>query len=208
MDDDQMVVALEDAENANALDYTTTPEKVAAFRCDRPWDRHLQPLLVTLRVRHSAAHEAPVLPQQKASLFTQRARECRHPATSSEYLQKAIKALQQLPMMQPIYNAPADGDSDTAPVDSMSPDERFAAARQLTVLWACVVKAAWRMHLHDIVLLAAPHVTWFQWEPGTDHEMALLQVRHPVPSTPVPSTSAHPCGQPPCSNTNMSPCAV
>lgn len=172
-----MIIALEDAEQANALDYSVPPEKVDIFWLERPWDRHLQPLLATLRVRHSAAHEAPVLPQEKAALFTQRARECRHPATCSEYLQKAVKALQQLQMVQPVYTAPAaDAESEVDNIDRMNPDERISAARQLTVLWACVVKAAWGLHLHESVLLAAPYVTWFDWEPATDREMALLQV--------------------------------
>lgn len=177
MDDDQMNMALEDAEQANALDYAVPPDKAAEFRLERPWDRHLQPLLATLRVRHAAAHEAPVLPQEQAALFTQRARECRHPATCSEYLQKAIIALQQMPMLQPVYTAPSlRADDESPPADSMNPDERFAAARLLTVLWASLVKAAWGLHLHEAVLLAAPHVAWFEWEPATDREMALLQV--------------------------------
>lgn len=203
-----MAAALEDAQSADALDYSATPEKVAAFRLDRPWDRHLQPLLVTLRVLRSASHEAPVLPHQKAALFTQRARECRHAATCSEYLQKAIKALQQLPAVQPVDTTPpVDGDTDKKPTDSTSPDERFAAARQLTVLWACVVKAAWRIHLHDTVLFAAPHVAWFHWEPATDHEMALLQVC-PASRACMTSAAVYCCGVPPCINTNETTCAV
>lgn len=177
MSDDQMVVALEDAEHANALDYTAAPENAASFHLERPWDRHLQPLLITLRTRHAAALEAPVLPLEKAALFTQRANESRHPGTCSEYLQKAVSALQQMKMVQPVYVAPPEGtESESTPEDNnMSPDDRYAAARQLTVLWARVVKSAWRFHLHTIVLLAVPYVAWFEWEPAIDNEMALLQ---------------------------------
>jgi hypothetical protein len=177
MDNGEMLVAREDAEQANALDYTVPSESAAAFHLERPWDRHLQPLLTTLRIRCAATHETPVAPLDLAALYIQRARECSHPATCSEYLHKAINALQPIPMVQPVYKPPAECTAgEEPPTDSMLPDERFTRAKQLTGLWACVLKAAWRVHLHDTVLLAAPYVEWFEWEPAIDHEMSLLQV--------------------------------
>lgn len=171
MSEELLDVSLEEAQQADALDYHATPEQAAAFRLDRPWDRHLQPLLATLRARCSTQDGAAA--EERAALYTQRARECKGATMRNAQLHQAMQALRELPLVQPVAPAEPEGDA-FAGLDAR---ERYLAARKVTVLWAAAVKAAWSLHLYTVVLEAAPYVAWFDWEPATDREMALLQVR-------------------------------
>lgn len=177
--------ALEEASRADVLDYVGAPAACERFQLERPWDRHLQPLLAALRSR---AHDRPAGvaadPAESAIELIQRARETRTPRVRQQRLEKAIAALQQLQLVQP-PSAPAggegaggitEGEADAGAAAEQRA-EQYRAARELTRLWGEVVNAAWELHLYTVVLQAAPYVLWADWTPECDQEMAMLQVR-------------------------------
>jgi hypothetical protein len=96
------------------------------------------------------------------------------PATNSSHtehqhdvLRRAIDKLLPLPAAQP--PAATTAAADRAPAQQ--------AARRRTQLWADIVQQAAAAKLHKYVLVAAPWVAAQQWQPGSDREMLLLQVR-------------------------------
>lgn len=182
---DSPAAALEEAGRADALDYQGPPGASESFRLERPWDRHLQPLLAALRSRAPDRDPgAEVGPVDSAVELIQRARQAREPRARRERLHKAIQTLERVPLVQPAA-AEDDGGSGAGPggagagveVAVEGPIQRYRSARLLTHLWGEVVRVAWAQHLHDVVLKAAPFVLWPEWTPELDEEMAMLQVR-------------------------------
>ena len=172
--------ALEEAARADALDYACHPDECAKFHLERPWDRHLQPLVAALRSRgQDRGPGVCVDPVDTAVELVQGARETRAAGVRRERLAKAVAALEQVPLVQPFVLG--DGGGGGAGEGGAAPEqdaaERYRSARLLTGLWGEVVKVAWAQHLYDIVLRAAPHVLWPEWTAGIDEEMAMLQVR-------------------------------
>lgn len=187
MQADAPAAALEEAKRADSLDYVGNPSMCERFRLERPWDRHLQPLVAALRSRtQDTAPGAAIDPVDSAVELIQRARETRVRTVRQERLLKAIAALEQAPLVQPVSSVAAEegaggpGDADAGEVDAGETEEdrttRYRAARELTELWGEILKAAWAMHLYDIVLRAAPYVLWPAWTAAVDEEMAMLQV--------------------------------
>ncbi len=85
---------------------------------------------------------------------------------------RCIEKLRALPLVQvpTLTEARASGG-----------DQKRHAARNLTQLWASVVKVAWKSRGHNTVCLAAPYVMWLTWDEALDREMVLLQVSASVP---------------------------
>lgn len=173
--------ALEEAARADILDYVATPEAHAQYRLERPWDRHLQPLLAALRSRNQDRVGPSVDTLAPATALIQRAREARAPNLRRERLRQAVVALQEVPLVQPVASAPEGDSKEGGGVGVREETEegraqRYRSARTVTGLWGEVVKTAWMMHLYDVVLQAAPYVLWADWTPDVDPEMAMLQV--------------------------------
>lgn len=175
--------ALEEATRADGLDYVGNPSACERFCLERPWDRHLQPLVTSLRSRtQDRAPGAAIDPVDSAIQLIQRARETRTRTTRHERLLKAVAALEQVPLVQPAGSvAGGEGGGGPGEVEAGETEEerreRYRAARELTGLWGEVVKVAWLMQLYGIVLRAAPYVLWPAWNAAVDEEMAMLQVQ-------------------------------
>eukprot|EP00892_Ulva_mutabilis_P001347 jgi/Ulvmu1/11212/UM072_0049.1 len=180
---DSPAAALEEAGRADALDYLGPPKACAKFRLERPWDRHLQPLLATLRARAQDRDPGAAMePVDKAVELIQRAREARAPGPRRQWLRKAMAALQRVPLVQPALAEGAEaggaGAGETeggVGLAGEDAEQRYRSARLLTSLWGEVLMVAWAQHLHDVVLQAAPYVLWPEWTVELDQEMAMLQ---------------------------------
>lgn len=162
--DDLLMSAKAQACAAQSLDYVGKGAQVQQFRLARPLDRFLDSLCTGLHLRTSF-HQAPDSPRDQAMLQVERAKEAKSSAGTSAALTQALSHLRSIELVQPPTSAKGADDHK----------EQYIEARQLTELWASVVKTAYKSQAYNIVLQAAPALAGIQWQAGVDGEMVTLQ---------------------------------
>jgi hypothetical protein len=166
-DVDLLVPARWHAQAAAGLDYIPASAADAAhFQFDRPLDRHLDPLLESLRLR-TDQQAFDYRPEEAAVLHIERAKGAQTTSSREDSLCKAMTALREVKLLQPPMEAKS----------SLEAACLHHQARHLTRLWGAIVKTAWHARLHSVVHNAAPYVLWFQWKAAVDRDMVGLQER-------------------------------
>eukprot|EP00873_Tetraselmis_striata_P015149 jgi/Tetstr1/435413/TSEL_024322.t1 len=147
-----------------ALDYIAPEAEIKRFRLQRPLDRYLEPMYEALDLKTSITR-LPETELEQVVLALERAKDVRNPEVKAAQLKRLIDLLLALEPAPP----PAATD------DSEERTARQHAARQRTIWWCEVVKAAWSVRLDQIVIDAAPHALAAQWDPAVDAEMVVAQ---------------------------------
>ncbi|CAG9462689.1 unnamed protein product [Pedinophyceae sp. YPF-701] len=162
MEDDAPIKALEQANAGLALDYQADDGEKARTGLERPLDRFLEPIRRSLYLKTTIQEEGGTL-EELVIVLVERAKDVKGLSAKQDLLERAINLYRDLDVPVVQYK---EGQRAT---------DALLEARQQCGVWLSILHVAWAARLHRPVLLAAPYVLAFRWDPERDWELAAQQ---------------------------------